>query len=115
MKKSLPDNVDSGAEADSESEEDAMATRILEPTVAYLDSLDCNNPTEDEREWVISEDVAFVYSLCLEDVFKFVNISPLHMPLPISEMTCMHIEDNEWSCLHCPSKKNKSLIVFGRV
>jgi len=82
-KESLLDNVDSGNETDSESEEDAPPTLIFEPMVAYLDNPDYNNPIKNEGEWVFNEDVAFDYSLCLEDVFKSVNFSPLHMPLLI--------------------------------
>ena len=105
-KESLPDNVDSSNEVDSESEEDAPATLIFEPIVAYLDNLDSNNPTENEGEWVLSENVASDYSLCLEDVFKSVNISPLHMPLLISKMACIYIEDNEGSVFIVPPSKN---------
>jgi len=79
---------------DSESEEDVLAIFSIEPIIAYLDDLDCNNLTENEGEWVLNKNVAY-YSLCLEDVLKYVNISPLHMLLPISEMACMHTEDNE--------------------
>ena len=46
VKESLPDNVDSDNEADSESEDDASATLIFEPMVAYLDNPDCNNPAK---------------------------------------------------------------------
>jgi len=84
-KESLTDNVDNGNEADSELEEDTLATLILEPMVAYLDNSDCNDPAENKSEWVLNEDVAFDYSLYLEDVFKSVNISPLHMPLSIAK------------------------------
>ena len=45
MKQSLPDDVDSDNEADSESE-DAPATISIELIVAYLNDYDCNDPTE---------------------------------------------------------------------
>jgi len=48
VEQSLPDNVDSGNEANSESEEDAPATINIEPIVVYLDYFDCNNLTENE-------------------------------------------------------------------
>ena len=64
----MPDNVDSGNEADSESEEYAPAITSLEPVVAYLDDFDCNNPTKNKGEWVLNENIAFDYSLFLEDV-----------------------------------------------
>jgi len=83
VKEPLPDHVDSGNEVGSESEEDVLASFILEPIIAYFDDPDCNNPVENEGEWVLIENVAFNYSLCFEDVFKFVDISSLHMPLSI--------------------------------
>ena len=76
VKESLPYNVNSANEADSESKEDVPATLIFEPKVAYPDNPDCNNFVENEGEWVLNEDVAFDYSLCLKDVFKSFNISP---------------------------------------
>jgi len=115
VEQSLPNDVDSGNEADSESEEDAPATINIEPIIAYLDDFDCNNLVENEGEWVLNETVAFDYSLCLEDVFIFVDISSLHMPLPISEMICIHITDNEESVLIAPTtKRDQSPIIFSR-
>ena len=115
VKEPLPDDGDSGNEADSKSEEDAPATFSMEPIVAYLDDHDCNNPGENECEWVLNENVAFDYSLCLEDILKSVDICSLHISLPISKMACMHIEENEGSVfIFPPSKRNQSPIVFGR-
>ena len=45
LKQSLPDDFDSGNEADSKSEEDARATISIEPIVAHLNDYDCNDPT----------------------------------------------------------------------
>ena len=50
VKEPSPNDVNSGNEADSKSEEDAPVTFILELNVAYLDGPDCNNPTENEGE-----------------------------------------------------------------
>jgi len=83
VKEPLHDDIDSGHEADSESEEDASATFIMEPIVAYPDDPDCNNPAENDGKWILNENVAFDYSLCLKDIFKSIDISSLHMPLPI--------------------------------
>ena len=91
----MPDDVDNGNEADSESEEDVPATINIEPIVAYLNDYDCNNPAKNEGECVLNENIAFDYSLCLEDVS--INVRSLHMPSPISKMACMHMEDNEGS------------------
>jgi len=57
----------------------------MKPIVAYLSDFDCNNLDENDGKWVLNEDVAFDYSSCFEDVFKSVDISSLHMPLPISK------------------------------
>ena len=53
-KESLPDDDDSGNEADSESETDMLAILIGEPIVACLNNPQCNTPSEDEGEWVIN-------------------------------------------------------------
>jgi len=113
LKQSLPDDVDGGNEADSESEEDASATISVEPIVAYLDDFDCNNSVENESEWVLNENIAFDYSLCLEDVSA--NVRSLHMPLPISKIAYMHIQDNEgFVFIIRPGKRDQLLIEFGR-
>ena len=113
LKQSLPDDIDSGNEADPKSEEDAPATLSIEPIVAYLNDYDCNDPTDNEDEWILNEDIAFDYSLCLENVS--VNVRSLHMPLPISKMACMQIQDNEGSVFFVPPcKMDQSPIVFGR-
>jgi len=43
LKQSLPDDFNSGNEADSESGEDVSAIFSIEPIVTYLDDFDCNN------------------------------------------------------------------------
>ena len=50
MKESLLDNIDSGNEVNSESEEDVLSTLILERIVAYLDNPNCNSHTKNEGE-----------------------------------------------------------------
>jgi len=115
VKKLLSNDDGSGNKVNSESKEDASATFILEPIIAYLDDPDCNYPAENEGEWILNKNIVFDYSLCLGDVFKSVDISLLHMPLPVSEMICMHIEDNEGSIFIAPlSKRDESLIIPGR-
>jgi len=71
VKKPLPDDIDSGNEADSESEEDAQATFSMEPIVAYLDEPDCNNPAENENEWVL----LLLITLCV--LRMYLNLSIL--------------------------------------
>ena len=114
LKQSLSDDdINSGNEVDSESEEDVPATISVEPIIVYLNNFDCKNLTENEGEWVLNENIAFDYSLCLDDVS--VNVKFLHMPLPISKLACMHIQDNEGSLFIVPPcKRDQSPIVFGR-
>jgi len=63
VKEPLPDDINSGNEADSESEEDAPATFSMKPIIAYLDDPDCNNHVKNEGEWVLNENIAFNYSM----------------------------------------------------
>ena len=115
-KKSLLDDVDSGNEANLESEEDTPTTFVLEPIIAYLNNPECNNPADDEGEWVINEDVAFDYFLSLDDVFNSAENSSLHISLPTSNMVCTHVEDNEgFVFIVPPSKRNQLPIVFGGI
>ena len=115
MKRLLPNDIDIDNEVNSESEEDAPATFSIEPIVAFLNDPDCNNLTENEGNWVLNENVAFNYSLCLEYILKSIDINSLYMPLAISEMVCMHIKDNEGSVVIVPpSKRDQSLTIFGR-
>jgi len=53
VKEPLSNDVDSGNEADLESEGDVPATFAMEPIVAYLNDHDCNDSTENDGEWVI--------------------------------------------------------------
>ena len=49
-KEPLPDNDDSGNEADSESEGDMPATLAGEPIIACFNNPQCNNPSEDDAD-----------------------------------------------------------------
>ena len=120
MKEPLPNDVDSGNEADSDQKK--MCYLLLswnqlqrKGSNSEEDDSDCNNSAKNKGKWVLNENIAFDYSLCHEDVFKSVDISSLHVPLPISEMACMHIEDNEeFVFIVPPFKRDQSPIVFGR-
>ena len=115
MKQLLPNDIDSGNKTDSEPGNDVPTIFSIEPILACLDDFDCNNLTENEGERVFNETVAFDYSLCLEDVFRFVDISSLHIPLPTSKRASMHIENNEGSVLIVPpTERDQSPIIFGR-
>jgi len=111
----LPDNIDSGNEADSESGEDPTVSFDEKTIIAYLNNPDCNNSADNGDEWILNENVNFDYRLCCDDVYSPINMSPLYMPLPMST-TCMQIEENDGSVLVIPSsKKDQSPIIFGRV
>jgi len=90
--KSLPDDIDSGIESDSESGEDPEVSFDEELIVAYLNDLDCNNSADNGDEWVLNENVNFDNSLCCNDENSPIDMSFLRMPLPMST-ACMHIEE----------------------
>ena len=58
---------DSGNEADSESKEGTPATFAFKPIVAYFNDSKCNNPIEDDGEWVINENVTFDYLVSVDN------------------------------------------------
>ena len=100
---------------DSESGEDPEISFDEEPIVAYLNDPDCNNFTDNGDKWVFNKNVKFDYSLCCDDVNSPVDMSSLHMPLPILT-ECMHIEENDGSVfIVSPFKKDQLLIIFGKV
>ena len=102
------------AEADSESEEDTPATLIGEPIVACFSNPQCNNPSEDDDEWVINDNICFDYPASIE-LFESVANSSLHMPLHKSSIPSTSVECAEGSVFVTPpSKRNQSPIIFGR-
>ena len=80
-KEPLLEDVDSGNEADSEPKENMPATFAFKPIVAYLNDPECNNPTEDDGEWVINENIIFDYPVSV-NLFKSADDTSLHMPCP---------------------------------
>jgi len=74
VKEPLPNDVDSCNEVNSKSKEDLAAIFTLELIIAYLDDPDCNNPAENEGEWVLNENVAFVTFCVLK---MYLNLSIL--------------------------------------
>ena len=114
VKKSLLNDIDSDNDMDSESGEDPEASFDEKPIVAYLNDADCNNSADNGDEWVLNENINFDHSLYYDIVNSPVDMSPLHMPLPMS-MACMHIKENDGSVFIVPSsKKDQSPIIFGR-
>jgi len=113
-KKSLPNNDDSCNEADSESEGDTPATLVGELIVAYFNNPQCNNPSEDDDEWVINDNVTFDYPASVK-FLEFVINSSLHRPLHKPSISNTSVECVEGSVFVVPSsKKRQSPIVFGR-
>ena len=83
-KESLPDNDDSGNEADSESEGDTPATLVGEPIIAYFNP-QCNTLSGDEDEWVINDNISFDYPVSVELLESITDSSlrmSLHKPNP---------------------------------
>ena len=54
-KELLPDDINSGNKADSESVDDLVVSFDEEPIVAYFDNPVCNNPAENDGEWVLNK------------------------------------------------------------
>jgi len=96
--------------------EDTIVTFAMEPIVAYLDDHNFNNSAKNDSEWAINENVAFDYSFYFDDVRNSVDPISLHMPLPSSMMTCIHIDDDDGSIfIVFSSKKDQLPTVFGKV
>jgi len=107
----LLDNDDCGIEVDSESEEDTPATLIGEPIVACFSNPQCNNPSEDDEEWVINDNSC----LASVELFESVANSSLHMPLHKPSIPGVSMECVEGSVFVIPpSKRSQSPITFGR-
>ena len=105
---------DSGNGAGSESKEDTPATLAIKPIITYLNDPQCNNHIGDDDEWVINKNITFDYPESV-DLFKSINNSSLHMPLPVRSMTSTTVESGEGSVFMIPpSKRSQSLKVFGR-
>ena len=93
-KEQLFEDDDSDNEADSQSEEDTLATLAFKPIVLYLNDPQCNNPIGDDDEWVINENITFDYPESV-DLFKSVDNSFLHMSLSILSMPSTPVENEE--------------------
>ena len=104
VKKSLPNDINSGNEADSESGDDPEVPFDKEPIMAYLNDHDCNNSADNGDEWVLNENVNFDYSLYCDDVNSPVDMSHLSLPLPMLT-ACMYIEKNDGSVFIVLSSK----------
>jgi len=78
-KEPLLEDDDSCNEANSESEEETPATLDFKPIVAYFNDPQCNNPIEDDGEWVINENVTFDYPVSIDD-------ASFHMPLSMIQV-----------------------------
>ena len=90
-KQPLPDDNDNNNETDSESEGDTPATLVCEPIVVCFNDPQCNNPSEDDDEWVINENVILDYLASVEFLESVVN-SSLHMPLHKPSITSTSVE-----------------------
>ena len=110
----MPNDDDSGNETDSESEGDTPAILVGEPIVASFNNLQCNNPAEDDDEWVINDNVIFDYPASVE-LLESVVTSSLHIPVHKPSMTSTSVECMEGSVFVIPlSKRSQSPIIFGK-
>jgi len=115
VEKLLPNDVDSDSEADSESGEDPAVYFDEEPIIAYLNDPDCNNSVYNGDGWVLNENINFDYPWCCDNLNSPIDLSPLHMPLPMS-MAYMHVEENDRSVFVVPSSTKDQLpIIFGKL
>ena len=78
-KQPLPDDDDSGNEANSESKADVPSILINEPIIACLNP-QWNAPSEDEGEWIINDNISFDYPASV-GLFESIMDSSLHIPL----------------------------------
>jgi len=108
-KEPLLEDDDSDNEADSESEEGTPTTLAFKPIVAYFNDPKCNNPIEDDSEWMINENITFDYPVSVDN-------TSLHMPLSMISVTSMPVESGEGSVFVIPPSKRSQLpIVFDRL
>jgi len=113
-KEPLPDDDDSGNEADSESEADMPAILINEPIVVCLNNPQCNTPSEEEGEWVINDNISFDYPARTELLGSITN-SSLHMPLPKPSASRTSMQSVEGALLVIPPSKEGQLpIIFDK-
>jgi len=103
-KEPLPDDDDSGNEADAESEEDMPATLAYETIIEYFNNPQCKNPSGDDDEWVINKNVIFDYPANIK-LRESIDNSPLHMPLHKLRMTSTFVECAEGSVFVVPPSK----------
>ena len=107
----MPDDDDSGNEADSESEADMPTILVNEPAIACFNNLKCNTPSEDEGEWVINDNISFDYVSV--GLFESVTDSSLHMPLHKPSASSTPVKFIEGSVLVVPPSKEGQLpIIF---
>jgi len=113
-KEPLPDDDESGNEADSESETGIPAILIGEPIIACLNNPQCNTSSEDEGEWVINDNISFDYPVSV-GLFESIMDSSLHMPLHKPSASSTPMEAIEGATLVIPPSKQGQLpIIFSR-
>jgi len=64
VKKSLPDDIDSGNEENSESGDDPAISFDEKPIIAYLNDPDCNNSADNGNEWSLMKMLVWII-LCV--------------------------------------------------
>ena len=106
----MPDEDESGNEADLESEAGMLAILIVEPIIACLNNPQCNTPSEDEGEWVINDNISFDYPASI-GLFELITNSSLYMPLHKPSASSTPMEAIEGATLVIPPSKEGQLPV----
>ena len=103
-KEPLPDDDESGNEADSESEGGMPAILIGEPIIACLNDPQCNIPPEEEGKWVINDNISFDYPVSIGSIRSIVDGS-LYMPVHEPSAASTSVEAIEGATLVVPPSK----------
>ena len=80
------------------------ATLVGEPIIACFNNPQCNNPSEEDDEWVINDNVIFDYPANV-GLFESVANSSLHMPLHKPSMPSTSVECVKGSVFVIPPSK----------
>jgi len=114
LEEPLPDDDESGNEADSESEAGMPAILIGEPIIACLNDPLCNTPSEEEGEWVMNDNISFDYPASIGSI-KSITDGALYMPVHEPSAVSTSVKAIEGATLVIPPSKPGQLpIIFGR-
>ena len=90
IKQPLPDNVDSGNEADSKSEKDTPTTFSMEPIIAYLYDLNCNILSKMRASGSLMK---MLFLITLYVLRMYLNL------LKLVSCTCLYLSRKQHACI----------------